>query len=667
MIKIYISGNRADVIEREPLTSGTVGKVLNFAFTEDWRLLIKYAVFEGSGRRIALTNIGDSCIIPHEVLAKHGGALRVGVYGRTADGSAATPTVYAQLGIIQRGADPNADPSTKPTLPVWAQIQAQIGDLSNLTTEDKTNLVAAINEAATKSVQPDWDQNDPDQPDYVKNRLAYDSRSDEYDGETVTLTWAQGSEDDPPLLTYLGDISDTLVSYAGKLVGKNKYNENFTTNYDSVYVTHQNVSFGAIDTSVAVNQNNRATSHAPIFLYNPVAREGFEAGLYLMTNELPWNNEHADMTFTITPRFSKSGQIKKIDPKYLGAPAPFNWPYDLAPKDQEDIRGRIGVYEFHGDADAVYNLPFIPHLTNPTQVQILSNNHVEVTYNIRNQKIESAVYGTIFVFRLPSSGLPTSGTLYVDFIIKNRAGSMSIKNLPVRRRYFGSTFMYGTVAWANARAGEWMQLMYLPTNGNHCLDCTNGWIYGAEGILKPIATSKGGVPDGGTKGQVLHKTSNADYNYSWTDFYPSSPKQGQVLVASADVDGYPQSYDLKWQDLTVAASDVVVIKATLASYSDTTFLIDYSPYMIRGLIKDGKFVVLVLNDNNGSNTYTYQYIFGNIYSNPNTPQGDGYGWTMPYAKGVNMVVNRISYVGEENDKYKWEIKKFKIPLEEVTT
>lgn len=148
MIKVYISGNRADVIEREPLTSGTVGKVINFAFTEDWRPLIKYAVFEGSGRRIAITNIGDSCIIPHEVLAKHGGALRVGVYGRTADGSAATPTVYAQLGIIQRGADPNADPSTKPTLPVWAQLQAQIGDLANLTTEDKTNLVAAINEAA---------------------------------------------------------------------------------------------------------------------------------------------------------------------------------------------------------------------------------------------------------------------------------------------------------------------------------------------------------------------------------------------------------------------------------------------------------------------------------------------------------------------------------------
>lgn len=148
MIKINVSRTCAEATQRERLTSGMQGVELSFSFSADWDDLVKTAVFEGSGRHIALTNIGDSCIIPHEVLAKHGGALRVGVYGRTADGSAATPTVYAQLGIIQRGADPNADPSTKPTLPVWAQLQAQIGDLSNLTTEDKTNLVAAINEAA---------------------------------------------------------------------------------------------------------------------------------------------------------------------------------------------------------------------------------------------------------------------------------------------------------------------------------------------------------------------------------------------------------------------------------------------------------------------------------------------------------------------------------------
>lgn len=148
MIKINVSRTCAEATQRERLTSGMQGVELSFSFSADWDDLVKTAVFEGSGRRIALTNIGDSCIIPHEVLAKHGGALRVGVYGRTADGSAATPTVYAQLGIIQRGADPNADPSTKPTLPVWAQIQAQIGDMSALETEAKDSLVAAINEAA---------------------------------------------------------------------------------------------------------------------------------------------------------------------------------------------------------------------------------------------------------------------------------------------------------------------------------------------------------------------------------------------------------------------------------------------------------------------------------------------------------------------------------------
>lgn len=148
MIKIAISNNHAQVLERELLTSGTVGKEIYFIFGDEWDGLNKTAVFEGSGKRITQLGLGESCTIPHEVMAKHGGALRVGVYGRTQDGSAATPTIYAQLGMIQRGADPNADPSTAPTLAVWEQIQDQIGDLSDLMTEDKADLVAAINEAA---------------------------------------------------------------------------------------------------------------------------------------------------------------------------------------------------------------------------------------------------------------------------------------------------------------------------------------------------------------------------------------------------------------------------------------------------------------------------------------------------------------------------------------
>ena len=57
---------------------------------------------------------------------------------------------------------------------VITYLRADMGNLADLTTEDKSSLVAAINEAAASGgVQPDWNQNDSTQPDYVKNRPFY--------------------------------------------------------------------------------------------------------------------------------------------------------------------------------------------------------------------------------------------------------------------------------------------------------------------------------------------------------------------------------------------------------------------------------------------------------------------------------------------------------------
>lgn len=148
MIAINVSRVCADAVKREKLTSGMQGVEVSFYFSTDWDGLVKTAVFEGSGESVDLLLTGASCEIPPEALKKYGGMLRVGVYGVSADGTTVIPTVYADLGIIRRGADPQKDPTTNSSLPVWAQLQAQIGDLANLTTEDKTNLVAAINEAA---------------------------------------------------------------------------------------------------------------------------------------------------------------------------------------------------------------------------------------------------------------------------------------------------------------------------------------------------------------------------------------------------------------------------------------------------------------------------------------------------------------------------------------
>lgn len=91
---------------------------------------------------------GDIVTVPSEMTEEAGLLVHVGVYGVSEDGKRITPTLYAPLGAVALGAEPDGDPSTDPTLPVWAQIQAQIGDLADLTTTAKDTLVAAINEAA---------------------------------------------------------------------------------------------------------------------------------------------------------------------------------------------------------------------------------------------------------------------------------------------------------------------------------------------------------------------------------------------------------------------------------------------------------------------------------------------------------------------------------------
>ena len=51
------------------------------------------------------------------------------------------------------------------------RLRTEIGNLADLTTEDKSNLVAAINEAAASGGGgADWQQNDPDGDGYIKNR-----------------------------------------------------------------------------------------------------------------------------------------------------------------------------------------------------------------------------------------------------------------------------------------------------------------------------------------------------------------------------------------------------------------------------------------------------------------------------------------------------------------
>lgn len=151
MITIHCSRACAHLASPPELLTAGMSKAVTvqFVFSPDWDGLTKTAVFSNGKTTVDVLAAdwdGDTVPVPHEVLAVPGRHARVGVYGADESG-VVLPTVWVSLGKVQPGADPSGDASADPSLPVWAQLQKQIGDLDDLQTYNKGNLVAAINEA----------------------------------------------------------------------------------------------------------------------------------------------------------------------------------------------------------------------------------------------------------------------------------------------------------------------------------------------------------------------------------------------------------------------------------------------------------------------------------------------------------------------------------------
>lgn len=151
MITIHCSRACAHLASPPELLTAGMSKAVTvqFVFSPEWDGLTKTAVFSNGKTTVdvlAANWDGDTVPVPHEVLAVPGRHARVGVYGADESG-VVLPTVWVGLGKVQPGADPSGDASADPSLPVWAQLQKQIGDLDDLKTYNKGNLVDAINEA----------------------------------------------------------------------------------------------------------------------------------------------------------------------------------------------------------------------------------------------------------------------------------------------------------------------------------------------------------------------------------------------------------------------------------------------------------------------------------------------------------------------------------------
>lgn len=144
--KVCVSGVSAVPIELKPITRGITGAIVEFLYDDDiWAGLRKKVAFRGSEEVEKICD-SDTVIFPAEVAQRENVRVTVGVTGINADGTVVIPTKWADLGAVLDSAYGDYPAPGEPVPPIWAQLQDMIGDLDNLGTETKDNLVNAVNE-----------------------------------------------------------------------------------------------------------------------------------------------------------------------------------------------------------------------------------------------------------------------------------------------------------------------------------------------------------------------------------------------------------------------------------------------------------------------------------------------------------------------------------------
>ena len=185
--------------------------------TEDWTGREIKAMFE-HGCTVYEVPVTGGEITAKQQLNLTAGDWRVWLVGNSARDGDVIPRITTNVAHIIVAPTGGTEGSPFPAIPptVEEQLRADMGNLADLTTEDKSSLVAAINEARQTGgggVQPDWNQNDETQPDYVKNRPFYTGNPVEtvlVEESTVTFSFSENSG------VYMGELKSTFSATVGE-------------------------------------------------------------------------------------------------------------------------------------------------------------------------------------------------------------------------------------------------------------------------------------------------------------------------------------------------------------------------------------------------------------------------------------------------------------------
>lgn len=151
--EIAVAGEQAQLLSsRGQLTYRMAGAQIRFSFDGEWKELTPYALIRQGDAAVAIPMEENTARIPGHALTMVGDFVYAGVYGVSADGTVAIPTVWVRLGRLRDGAHIFYDEDVLPNTPVWQTLGEQMGDISRLQTPEKANLVDAVNSITGKSL-----------------------------------------------------------------------------------------------------------------------------------------------------------------------------------------------------------------------------------------------------------------------------------------------------------------------------------------------------------------------------------------------------------------------------------------------------------------------------------------------------------------------------------